>query len=65
MSSKSALLLMTIDLQDGGMQKICVIGGSRYVVKLLVERLQAAGHQVTVINRGSVQPLTTSAVPTI
>ncbi len=47
------------------MQKICVIGGSRYVVKLLVERLQAAGHQVTVINRGSVQPLTTSAVPTI
>ncbi|MGI5489829.1 NAD-dependent epimerase/dehydratase family protein [Microtetraspora malaysiensis] len=39
------------------MQKICVIGGSRYVGKLLVERLQAAGHQVTVINRGSAQPL--------
>ncbi|MFC8102715.1 NAD-dependent epimerase/dehydratase family protein [Streptomyces sp. NPDC057363] len=35
------------------MQRICVIGGSRYFGKLLVERLQAAGHQVTVINRGS------------
>ncbi|MEV7239177.1 NAD-dependent epimerase/dehydratase family protein [Streptomyces sp. NPDC051020] len=38
------------------MQKICVIGGSRYFGKLLVERLQAAGHQVTVINRGSTPP---------
>lgn len=38
------------------MQRICVIGGSRYFGKLLVERLQAAGHQVTVINRGSTQP---------
>ncbi|MEV4251818.1 NAD-dependent epimerase/dehydratase family protein [Spirillospora sp. NPDC049652] len=35
---------------------ICVIGGSRYVGKLLVERLRAAGHRVTVINRGSVRP---------
>ncbi|MFI6088433.1 NAD-dependent epimerase/dehydratase family protein [Streptomyces sp. NPDC051218] len=38
------------------MQRICVIGGSRYFGKLLVQRLQAAGHQVTVINRGSVPP---------
>lgn len=38
------------------MQKICVIGGSRYFGKLLVKRLQAAGHQVTVINRGSTAP---------
>ncbi|MEU8894125.1 NAD-dependent epimerase/dehydratase family protein [Streptomyces sp. NPDC048442] len=38
------------------MQKILVIGGSRYFGKLLVQRLQAAGHQVTVINRGSVPP---------
>ncbi|MET9324208.1 NAD-dependent epimerase/dehydratase family protein [Streptomyces sp. NPDC003038] len=38
------------------MQKICVIGGSRYFGKLLVKRLHAAGHQVTVINRGSAQP---------
>ncbi|MFI9063739.1 NAD-dependent epimerase/dehydratase family protein [Streptomyces sp. NPDC053429] len=38
------------------MQKICVIGGSRYFGKLLVERLQAAGHEVTVINRGSTRP---------
>ncbi|MFD9858093.1 NAD-dependent epimerase/dehydratase family protein [Streptomyces alboflavus] len=35
------------------MQRICVIGGSRYFGKLLVERLRADGHQVTVINRGS------------
>jgi nucleoside-diphosphate-sugar epimerase len=35
------------------MQKICVIGGNRYFGKLLLGRLQAAGHQVTVINRGS------------
>lgn len=35
------------------MQRICVIGGSRYFGKLLVERLQTAGHRVTVINRGS------------
>ncbi|GAA5611972.1 NAD-dependent epimerase/dehydratase family protein [Streptomyces platensis] len=35
------------------MPKICVIGGSRYVGKLLVKRLQTADHQVTVINRGS------------
>lgn len=35
------------------MQRICVIGGSRYFGKLLVQRLQAAGHHVTVINRGS------------
>ena len=47
---------MTIGLQDGGMQRICVIGGSRYFGKLLVGRLQAAGHQVTVINRGSTPP---------
>ncbi|MER5212892.1 NAD-dependent epimerase/dehydratase family protein [Streptomyces sp. NPDC002838] len=38
------------------MQRICVIGGSRYFGKLLVQRLQAAGHQVTVINRGSTPP---------
>ncbi|MES9525243.1 NAD-dependent epimerase/dehydratase family protein [Streptomyces capoamus] len=38
------------------MQRICVIGGSRYFGKLLVERLRAAGHQVTVINRGSTRP---------
>lgn len=38
------------------MQKVCVIGGSRYFGKLLVKRLRAAGHQVTVINRGSTQP---------
>ncbi|MFE3638048.1 NAD-dependent epimerase/dehydratase family protein [Streptomyces sp. NPDC059168] len=38
------------------MQRICVIGGSRYFGKLLVKRLQAAGHQVTVINRGSTRP---------
>ncbi|MFI5829214.1 NAD-dependent epimerase/dehydratase family protein [Streptomyces sp. NPDC051578] len=38
------------------MQKICVIGGSRYFGKLLVERLRAAGHEVTVINRGSTRP---------
>lgn len=44
---------MTIGIQAWGMQRICVIGGSRYFGKLLVERLQAAGHQVTVINRGS------------
>lgn len=40
------------------MQRICVIGGSRYFGKLLVRRLQAAGHQVTVINRGSTSPPT-------
>ncbi|MFD5417232.1 NAD-dependent epimerase/dehydratase family protein [Streptomyces sp. NPDC127069] len=38
------------------MQRICVIGGSRYFGKLLVRRLLAAGHQVTVINRGSGRP---------
>ncbi|MFJ8945300.1 NAD-dependent epimerase/dehydratase family protein [Streptomyces sp. NPDC102395] len=38
------------------MQKICVIGGSRYFGKLLVERLQTAGHRVSVINRGSTPP---------
>ncbi|AJT70144.1 hypothetical protein T261_8552 [Streptomyces lydicus] len=40
------------------MQRICVIGGSRYFGKLLVERLQAVGHQVTVLNRGSARPPT-------
>lgn len=38
------------------MQRICVIGGSRYFGRLLVSRLYAAGHQVTVINRGSSKP---------
>ncbi|MGW7452694.1 NAD-dependent epimerase/dehydratase family protein [Streptomyces sp. NPDC054787] len=38
------------------MQKVCVIGGSRYFGKLLVKRLLAAGHHVTVINRGSLRP---------
>ncbi|MFD9903361.1 NAD-dependent epimerase/dehydratase family protein [Streptomyces sp. NPDC059063] len=36
--------------------KICVIGGSRYFGKLLVERLLAEGHQVTLVNRGSTPP---------
>lgn len=40
------------------MQRICVIGGSRYFGKLLVQRLQASGLQVTVINRGSTPPPT-------
>ncbi|MFC8125585.1 NAD-dependent epimerase/dehydratase family protein [Streptomyces sp. NPDC057302] len=40
------------------MERICVIGGSRYFGKLLVQRLVAAGHRVTVINRGSTPPLT-------
>ncbi|MEV0092230.1 NAD-dependent epimerase/dehydratase family protein [Streptomyces sp. NPDC050738] len=39
-----------------GFQKVAVIGGSRYFGKLLVQRLHAAGHQVTVINRGSTPP---------
>ncbi|MEU9081930.1 NAD-dependent epimerase/dehydratase family protein [Streptomyces sp. NPDC048357] len=38
------------------MQRICVIGGSRYFGKLLVKRLRDAGHRVTVINRGSAPP---------
>lgn len=38
------------------MQRICVIGGSRYFGQLLVERLLAAGQQITVINRGSRRP---------
>ncbi|MFJ4008104.1 NAD-dependent epimerase/dehydratase family protein [Streptomyces sp. NPDC090023] len=38
------------------MQRICVIGGNRYVGKLLVQRALAAGHHVTVINRGSAPP---------
>ncbi|MER6118587.1 NAD-dependent epimerase/dehydratase family protein [Streptomyces sp. NPDC001743] len=38
------------------MQRICVIGGSRYFGKLLVQRLHAAGHRVTVVNRGSAPP---------
>ncbi|MER5849783.1 hypothetical protein ABT126_22730 [Streptomyces sp. NPDC002012] len=36
---------MTVGIQGGGMQRICVIGGSRYFGRLLVERLQATGHQ--------------------
>ncbi|GAA1938091.1 NAD-dependent epimerase/dehydratase family protein [Streptomyces durmitorensis] len=38
------------------MQRICVIGGSRYFGKLLVQQLLTAGHHVTVINRGSTPP---------
>lgn len=38
------------------MQKICVIGGIRCFGKRLVKRLQAAGRQVTAVNRGATQP---------
>ncbi|MER7047155.1 NAD-dependent epimerase/dehydratase family protein [Streptomyces jumonjinensis] len=38
------------------MQRICVIGGSRYIGIHLVQRLRAAGHRVTLINRGSSAP---------
>ncbi|MCF2536221.1 NAD-dependent epimerase/dehydratase family protein [Streptomyces sp. FB2] len=38
------------------MRRVCVIGGSRYFGKLLVQRLKAAGHRVTVLNRGSSTP---------
>ncbi|WTB80287.1 NAD-dependent epimerase/dehydratase family protein [Streptomyces cellulosae] len=38
------------------MQRVCVIGGSRYFGKLLVQRLRAEGHRVTVLNRGSSSP---------
>ncbi|MER8033298.1 NAD-dependent epimerase/dehydratase family protein [Streptomyces bauhiniae] len=38
------------------MQRICVIGGNRYFGELLVRRLRAAGHHVTVVNRGSQPP---------
>ncbi|MEV5613223.1 NAD-dependent epimerase/dehydratase family protein [Streptomyces sp. NPDC052225] len=37
-------------------RRVCVIGGSRYFGELLVRRLLAAGHHVTVINRGSTVP---------
>ncbi|GAA4899899.1 NAD-dependent epimerase/dehydratase family protein [Streptomyces coeruleoprunus] len=36
--------------------RICVIGGSRYFGRRVVERLVAAGHRVTVVNRGSTAP---------
>lgn len=36
------------------MSKICVIGGSRYFGRSLVVDLRDAGHEVTVVNRGSV-----------
>ncbi|GAA2061664.1 NAD-dependent epimerase/dehydratase family protein [Streptomyces albiaxialis] len=38
------------------MKRICVIGGSRYIGRLLVERLRDAGHHVTLVNRGSAAP---------
>ncbi|MFP3988791.1 NAD-dependent epimerase/dehydratase family protein [Streptomyces sp. E11-3] len=38
------------------MSEICVIGGSRYFGKRLIEQLHAAGHQVSVVNRGSTTP---------
>jgi nucleoside-diphosphate-sugar epimerase len=37
-------------------RRICVIGGNRYFGRLLVERALAAGHHVTVVNRGSAAP---------
>ncbi|WP_415954035.1 NAD-dependent epimerase/dehydratase family protein [Streptomyces sp. KLOTTS4A1] len=36
--------------------KVAVIGGSRYFGRLLVERLHAGGHHVTVVNRGTSRP---------
>ncbi|MFJ7203848.1 reductase [Streptomyces sp. NPDC098789] len=39
------------------MRNICVIGGSRYFGKHLVALERDAGHAVTVINRGSGEPL--------
>jgi nucleoside-diphosphate-sugar epimerase len=47
---------MTVGAQDEAMQSICVIGGNRYFGRLLVQRLLAVGHHVTVINRGSAPP---------
>ncbi|GGV21147.1 NAD-dependent epimerase/dehydratase family protein [Streptomyces spectabilis] len=38
------------------MATICVIGGSRYFGELLVRRLRADGHDVTVVNRGAMPP---------
>ncbi|QGV78418.1 NAD-dependent epimerase/dehydratase family protein [Streptomyces ficellus] len=38
------------------MPETCVIGGSRYFGKRLVQRLLDAGHHVTVVNRGSSAP---------
>ncbi|MFD7626699.1 NAD-dependent epimerase/dehydratase family protein [Streptomyces sp. NPDC059851] len=35
------------------MRNVCVIGGSRYFGRHLVERLREAGSRVTVVNRGS------------
>ncbi|MFJ5552766.1 NAD-dependent epimerase/dehydratase family protein [Streptomyces sp. NPDC093225] len=35
------------------MRRVCVIGGSRYFGKRLIERLVARGDEVTVVNRGS------------
>ncbi|MGW7439289.1 NAD-dependent epimerase/dehydratase family protein [Streptomyces sp. NPDC054849] len=38
------------------MKRILVIGGSRYFGKTLVTRVRDAGHEVTVLNRGSSPP---------
>ncbi|MFG2822598.1 NAD-dependent epimerase/dehydratase family protein [Kitasatospora sp. NPDC048365] len=38
------------------MDEVCVIGGSRYFGRRLIERLRDAGAKVTVINRGSTPP---------
>ncbi|MEE1757114.1 NAD-dependent epimerase/dehydratase family protein [Streptomyces sp. SP18CS02] len=43
------------------MLDICLIGGSRYFGKRLIERLLTAGHRVTVLNRGSSVPPAGSA----
>ncbi|MFH8369014.1 NAD-dependent epimerase/dehydratase family protein [Streptomyces sp. NPDC018031] len=41
---------------DRDRRRIAVIGGTRYFGRHLVRRLHEAGHQVTVINRGSTAP---------
>ncbi|MFH8464860.1 NAD-dependent epimerase/dehydratase family protein [Streptomyces sp. NPDC017991] len=38
------------------MRDVCVIGGSRYFGKRLIDRLLSAGDGVTVVNRGSAAP---------
>ncbi len=44
---------MTVGGHDERVHNICVIGGSRYFGRLMVERLRDAGHRVTLVNRGS------------
>ncbi|MET0886178.1 MAG: NAD-dependent epimerase/dehydratase family protein [Mycetocola sp.] len=54
--------LQSVSSSKGGVVRILIIGGTRFLGRHLVEAALARNHEVTLFNRGKVEPRSLSAI---